>query len=195
MVCQGLCVCFPQRLLHSQSKPFPLLRCPAMLPALFLLLRHSFRWLSFSISRDTMGGHQCPKGDTFCSSPHRLRLLVHRTERGEGSRQHILSLSQGLLLPLPSHTPQWRLFQDVPNLFCEHPLGFMEKKPPKELGLPLCPNTRALHGPARNTWPPATHQASELNSHYLCPTYTNQGSNVLSLQYLSLPRVQATWVP
>jgi len=143
------CVCFPQRLLHSQSKPFLLLGCPAVLLALFLPLRHSFRWLSFSISQDTMGGHQCPKGDTFCSSPHRLRLLVHRTERGEGSRQHILSLSQGLLFPFPSHTPQWRLFQDVPNLFCEHPVGFVEKKPPKEFGLPLCPNTRALHGPAR----------------------------------------------
>lgn len=98
-----------------------------------LLLHHGLRSFSISISPDTMGGHQCLQGDTFCfSSPH--RLLVHRRERGKGPRQNFLSLVRWLLFPSPTCMLH-RLFQSIPSLFCEYLVGFTEKKPIKELRL------------------------------------------------------------
>ena len=46
------------------------------------------------------GNSPVPKDDRLCrSSPHRLRLLFHRSERGEGPRQNFLPLLQWLLFP------------------------------------------------------------------------------------------------
>lgn len=86
------------------------------------------------------------------------------------------------MFPISSVSTQW---------------GSWRKSLQKNLGFPYVRALGVYMVLPVNTWPPATPQASELNSRYLCPTptQTNQCSNVLSLQYLSLPEVWATWLP
>lgn len=43
----------------------------------------------------------------------------------------------GVAFSIPSSTPQGRLYQDAHNLFCEHLVGFVEKKPAKTCRIEL----------------------------------------------------------
>lgn len=111
-----------------------------------------------------------PKDDHLChSSPHRLRLLFHRSERGEGSRQNFLPLVQWLLFPsLPVVHHRGDFFRIFPIFSVSTQWGSWRKSLQEGLRLPTQQSQGFYRVLPVNTWPPAIHQSPQLNSYYLC---------------------------